>query len=118
MPAGTVLVGEVVVWFDDRLDFEQLQRRVTTSPTSIARVARARPASYVAFDVLTHAGTDLRRRPLHQRREVLEDLAASWSPPMNLSPVTTDPAVAAQWSDELTVGGVEGLVVKGASQHY
>jgi ATP-dependent DNA ligase len=37
---------------------------------------------------------------------------------MNLSPATTNPAVAAQWFDELTVAGVEGLVVKGAAQHY
>lgn len=33
VPAGTVLDGEVVVWVDDRLDFEQLQRRIITSPT-------------------------------------------------------------------------------------
>jgi ATP-dependent DNA ligase len=118
VPAGTVLDGEVVVWVDDRLDFEQLQRRITTSPASVARVASARPASYVAFDVLAHAGTDLRRRPWLQRRKVLEDLAASWSPPMNLSPVTSDPVVAARWFDELTVAGIEGLVVKGAAQHY
>lgn len=118
VPAGTVLDGEVVVWVDDRLEFAQLQKRMAGAPATVARLARRLPASYVAFDVLAHDGVDLRGRPYLERRQLLEQLAVGWSPPMNLTPTTTDPAVAAQWFDELGVAGIEGLVIKGAAQRY
>jgi ATP-dependent DNA ligase len=38
------------------------------------------------FDVLALDGEDLRRQPLARRREVLEELAEGWTPPLQLSP--------------------------------
>lgn len=87
-------------------------------PAHPARLAREHPASYAAFDVLTHAGTDLRPRPLSERRAVLAELAGAWSAPMTLSPSTDDPAMAATWFRDLAVAGIEGLVAKGAAQPY
>jgi hypothetical protein len=115
--AGTVLDGEVVVWAGDRLDFSALQRRVA-SPRSVARLARERPASLVVFDLLAHAGVDQRARPLRERRALLEQVAAGWRPPINLSPWTDEQHVAAGWFRDLAVAGVEGLVAKGAGQPY
>ncbi|MGY1672061.1 ATP-dependent DNA ligase [Geodermatophilus sp. SYSU D00710] len=118
VPAGTVLDGEVVVWGGDRLDFGLLQRRLVTPSARMAALAAAHPASYVAFDLLASGGADQRRRPLRARRAALEELAQRWAPPMQLSPVTADPAEARRWAEDLRPLGIEGLVAKGAATRY
>jgi len=118
LPGGTVVDGEVVVWNGDRLDFGLLQQRLVTAPGKVPALVRAHPASYVAFDLLAVAGADQRPRPLRERRSALEALAGSWQPPLQLSPVTDDPAEAARWSRDYRAAGVEGLVVKGAAGRY
>ncbi|RFU20218.1 ATP-dependent DNA ligase [Geodermatophilus marinus] len=118
VPAGAVVDGEVVVWNGSRLDFGLLQRRLVTPAGRIAALAATAPASYVAFDLLAAGGSDLRDRRLRERRAALEELAARWAPPLQLSPVTTDPAEAARWSAEWRAAGVEGVVAKGAGTRY
>jgi ATP-dependent DNA ligase len=118
VPPGTVVDGEVVVWNGSRLDFGLLQRRLVTPPGRIGALVATAPASYVAFDLLALGGADLRARRLRERRAALEELAARWAPPMQLSPVTTDPAEARQWSTDWRPAGVEGLVAKGAGTRY
>ena len=118
VPPGCVLDGEAVIWAADRLDFDALQRRLVTSKAALPALVRERPASFVAFDLLAVAGHDIRAAPLERRRELLEQLAADWEPPLNLSPVTRDRAQALQWFEELHHAGLEGLVVKGAEQSY
>jgi ATP-dependent DNA ligase len=118
VPAGTVVDGEVVVWNGSRLDFGLLQRRMVTPPGRMAAQVAAAPASYVAFDLLALGGADLRRRRLRERRAALEELAARWAPPMQLSPATTDRAEAEQWFTDFRAAGVEGLVAKGAGSRY
>ncbi|HEY4630960.1 MAG TPA: ATP-dependent DNA ligase [Blastococcus sp.] len=118
VPAGTVLDGEVVVWNGSRLDFGLLQQRMATPAGRIPPLARAHPASYVAFDVLASGGTDVRAWTLARRRAALEDLAAHWAPPLQLSPTTTDPAEAQRWFDDYRPAGIEGLVAKGAGTRY
>jgi ATP-dependent DNA ligase len=118
VPPGTVLDGEVVIWDGARLSFDLLQARMATSAARAARLARAHPASYVAFDVLAHEGTDQRRRTWSARRHVLETIAVEWFPPMQLSPVTSDPEQAQGWMRDLRPAGVEGVVVKGARTRY
>lgn len=85
------------------------------SARNAAALASEQPASLVLFDVFAVAGRD---RPFDGRRALLEDLAAGWRPPLNLSPITDNPKVAAEWFDDLAVAGVEGLVVKGGAQPY
>jgi ATP-dependent DNA ligase len=118
VPAGTVLDGEVVIWNGSRLDFGLLQQRMVTPAGRIAALAAARPASYVAFDLLAAGGTDLRAWTLTRRRAALTDLAARWAPPLQLSPATTDPAEARTWFHDYRPAGVEGLVAKGAGTRY
>ena len=118
VPAGTVLDGEVVIWNGSRLDFGLLQQRMVTAAGRIAARAAAHPASYVAFDLLAAGGTDLRGQRLTRRRAALEELAARWKPPMQLSPATTDPAEARRWFDDYRPAGIEGLVAKGAGTRY
>nr|WP_308411012.1 ATP-dependent DNA ligase [Arthrobacter sp. AFG20] len=118
VPPGCVLDGEAVVWAGDRLDFDALQRRLVASKASLPTLVREQPASFVAFDLLAVAGHDIRDRPLEQRRELLEQLAADWMPPLNLSPITEDRAQALRWFEELHQAGLEGVMVKGAGQSY
>lgn len=119
LPAGVVVDGEAVVWRAGALDFDALQRRlVTRRGAAMTRVAREVPASFAAFDVLAVAGRDVRGQPLRVRRALLEELAAEWSVPLNLSPASTDAEQAAQWFDTLAPLGIEGLVVKGLADPY
>ncbi|PUB20790.1 ATP dependent DNA ligase-like protein [Promicromonospora sp. AC04] len=115
---GTVLDGEAVIWSSGRLDFGALQTRMGRGPRSAAAHAVGHPASYAAFDVLAHVGQDLRPLAFDDRRGLLEQLAATWRPPLNLSPVTTDRDVATEWFQTYSTVGIEGLVIKGGAQSY
>ena len=87
-------------------------------PGGSRALVAAHPASYVAFDLLAAGGTDLRGQRLSRRRAELEELAARWAPPMQLSPATADPDEARRWFDDFRPAGVEGLVAKGAGTRY
>lgn len=118
IPPGCVVDGELLIWTGDRLDFTSLQARMTTGKQAFPGFVRERPASFAAFDVLAVAGRDTRDLALKDRRALLEELAAGWAPPLNLSPVTADYATALEWFEEMPSTGIEGLVVKGAGQAY
>ncbi|WP_125778373.1 ATP-dependent DNA ligase [Antribacter gilvus] len=115
---GAALDGELVVWTAGRLDFEALQERMGRGPRTAAAASRSRPASLAVFDLLAVDGRDLRPLPFDERRALLEQLAASWSPPLNLSPVTASRDVAVTWFETYAAAGIEGLVVKGGAQRY
>ncbi|MGZ0153747.1 ATP-dependent DNA ligase (plasmid) [Kribbella sp. WER1] len=118
VPEGVVLDGELVVYVDGRLSFDELQHRLATGRRTGRRGVAGRPASYVAFDVLAVAGVDLRTQRWTVRRQRLEQLATSWRPPLQLTPVTADPDEARLWFDTLATMGIEGLVAKGAGTRY
>jgi ATP-dependent DNA ligase len=118
LPAGTVLDGELVAWRDGRLAFEVLQQRMSRGTRTAADAARAAPASLVLFDVLEVAGTDVRHLSFDDRRALLAELAGTWRPPLNLSPVTDDVDEARGWFEAYAPAGIEGLVVKGGAQQY
>ncbi|MFE6272220.1 ATP-dependent DNA ligase [Streptomyces goshikiensis] len=121
LPPALVLDGEVVVWQEERLSFEALQRRAASGTRTAGLLARTMPAHFIAFDVLQHDGRELVREPYARRRTILESLFAEYSlsPPWTLCPMTTDPAVAQQWLEEWTeVRGVEGVMIKGLGQRY
>ena len=81
-------------------------------------MVRDLPTSYVAFDLLAVAGHDIRGLGWSRRRELLEELARTWAPPLNLSPFTTDRELAEEWFRDLPSTGCEGLVLKGSKQAY
>src|SRR5664279_4263047 len=62
-------------------------------------------------------GVDLRGRRFDDRRAALEALT-TWSPPMQLSPITDDFDTARSWLVDYPGAGIEGLVAKGASTVY
>ena len=117
IPAGTVIDGEVVIWNEDRLDFDLLQRRLVSGVARIRELVKTHQASFVAFDLLAAAGTDLRTQPWRSRRDALERVAR-WEPPLQLSPTTEDTSVARVWMADYRPAGIEGLVVKGVTTRY
>jgi ATP-dependent DNA ligase len=112
--------GELVILgVDGRLSFDALQQRLVTSPANARNLVATVPASYVAFDLPAIGGVDLRTQRWTVRRRRLEQLAAAWALPLQVSPVTDDLEEAQEWFDVLPEAmGVEGLVVKGASSRY
>ncbi|GAA1817623.1 hypothetical protein GCM10009749_29550 [Agromyces neolithicus] len=118
LPDGTVLDGEAVIWREGRLDFAAMQHRLSGGAAIAARRARELPSSFAAFDVLAVAGTDVRHLALEHRQSLLEELAAQWQPPMNISPVTRDVDEAREWFETMPAVGVEGIIVKAAASGY
>ncbi len=120
LPPGTVLDGEIVVWRPGEgqpAPFALLQRRIGRKRLG-PRVLDEAPARFVAYDLLELGGEDLRARPLHERRDQLEALAAPLGLPLSaLLPGDDWPARAAlrQQSRER---GVEGLMLKHRHSRY
>lgn len=97
LPEGTVLDGEVLPWKDAApLPGDLLQKRVGR-PVATRRLLEEVPAVLMAFDLLESGGTDIRRSPLHERREALERLLAASGPEGRclLSPALPDES----WED-------------------
>nr|WP_272949198.1 hypothetical protein [Kribbella pittospori] len=109
--------GELVILgADGRLSFDALQQRLVTSPARARAKAAQVPAAYAAFDLLATGGVDLRTQRWTVRRKRLEQLARSWVPPLQLTPLTDE---AREWFEVLPGAmGVEGLVVKGTATRY
>ncbi|MFC5948380.1 hypothetical protein ACFQH9_08850 [Pseudonocardia lutea] len=114
-----VLDGELVVWQQGRLDFAALQERLQPSTAGAGRLAIAKPAAYVVFDLLARQGTDLRPLPWTERRGRLEGLLGARLPHgLVLMPTAADPAVGRLWMREHTASGIEGVVAKRVDQPY
>jgi len=118
LPEQALFDGELVIWVDERLAFEALLRRLSSGARRAHTLSREVPASLVLFDVLALDGTDARRLPYDDRRELLEGTLADARPPILLSPMTTERDVAQSWSEDMAPAGVEGIVVKGGAQAY
>jgi len=120
LPAGTVVDGELCILHEGRLSFDQLQRRLVTSPAKARQLVADHPASYVAFDLLAiGGGVDLRTQSWSTRRGRLEQIAGSWALPLQVTPVTYDVDEAREWFEDLPAAlGVEGLVMKPTASRY
>jgi ATP-dependent DNA ligase len=118
LPDGFIVDGEAIVRENGCLNFGALQQRLIVRHERREREVAERPASFVAFDLLALDYRDTRHLALRDRRRLLEQLAADWERPLELSPTTGDRAQAQRWFDELPASGIEGLVVKGAAQPY
>ena len=112
LPAGCVIDGEIVIAGPKGLDFDALQLRLHPAASRVAKLAGEAPAAFVGFDLLAVAGRDLRNAPLSERRAHLEALLASAEPPIHLTPMTRDRAVAAQWLERFEGAGLDGVIAK------
>jgi ATP-dependent DNA ligase len=115
---GAGLDGEIVIVTPQGLDFDALQLRLHPAASRVAKLAGATPSSFVAFDALAIAGRDLRDRPQHERRAALERALAGVAPPVHVTPMTRDVALAREWLDRFEGAGLDGVIVKPADGTY
>lgn len=125
LPPGVILDGEAVVYVADadgraRISFAAAQSRALSRPRRARELADQHPATYVAFDVLTHPAAgfpDLRPRPYSERRQVLLDVLADVGPPIEPVWSTTDRSEALLWHTALEGTGME-IVAKPLRSAY
>lgn len=72
----------------------------------------------MCFDLLAVDGVDLRSQPLATRRALLAEMLSGVGAPIALCQQTDDLAVALDWMQTLTAGGLEGVVAKDPAQTY
>ena len=119
IPDGSVLDGEILAWRDGALPFSVLQRRIGRLAVT-PRMQREAPIVFVAFDMLEEQGTDMRDRPLAERRQRLETMLAGVSGAVRVS----ERVAATSWPelkaarDASRAKGVEGLMLKRLSSPY
>lgn len=114
--SGDALVdGEIVSFVAGVPSFEALQARMHVRGASDARrLAESAPVTFVAFDLLRRAGSDLTSRPYSARRAELEAWFAE-HPDWTLSPSFDDgPATEQAARDH----GLEGVVAKRTGSAY
>jgi ATP-dependent DNA ligase len=117
-PDQVVVDGEVVVAGPGGLDFDALQQRIHPAASRVSMLARETPASFVAFDLLGLGSRDLRSEPFDARRRWLQEAFAATRPPIHLTPITRDRAVAEDWFARFEGAGLDGVVAKGARLAY
>jgi ATP-dependent DNA ligase len=119
-PERAVIDGEIVIADAQRntLDFEALQQRIHPADSRVKLLAQQTPASFVAFDLLALGDDDLTRRPLVERRALLEESLAGASAPVHVTPATTDLDLARQWFDQFEGAGLDGLIAKKLDLRY
>jgi len=118
LPARAVVDGEIVIAGGKGLDFDALLQRIHPAASRVELLAGTTPASFVAFDLLAVDDRDLRPTPFRQRRALLEEALGTASPPVHLTPATTDAAVARDWFARFEGAGLDGVVAKGLDQPY
>ena len=118
LPDRCVLDGEIVIARGDMLDFEALQLRLHPAASRVKLLARETPASIVFWDVLALGDRNLLEMPFKERRALLESTLAHATPPVIVTPVTTDRAVAADWFQRFEGAGLDGVMAKLATGIY
>ena len=112
LPERCVVDGEIIVVVGRRLEFEVLQQRIHPAVSRVTRLAEETPARFVGFDLLALGDDDVTTRPFRERRALLEEALSRSSPPVHLTPATTDHALAEQWFDQFEGAGLDGVVAK------
>jgi len=97
LPDGCVVDGEIVIATRHGLDFRRAAASTASGRLSRAKLAKETPAAFVAFDLLAIDGRDLRAVPQDERRAELERAFAAMTPPIHVTPMTRDRAVAVEW---------------------
>ncbi len=118
LPPQCVVDGEIVIATPQGLDFDALQLRLHPAASRVAKLAQASPSSFVAFDLLAAAGKSLMARPQSERRKALERLLGTVTPPVYLTPMTRDRALAAEWLERFEGAGLDGVIAKPETQPY
>ena len=114
LPERCVVDGEIVVADPDGggLDFFALQQRIHPADSRVRMLAEKTPAAFVAFDLLALGDDDLTGVGFADRRAALEAAVGPAPPPVHVTPITGDEAVAARWFEQFEGAGLDGLIAK------
>ncbi|PYQ25377.1 MAG: ATP-dependent DNA ligase [Acidobacteria bacterium] len=118
LPERCVVDGEIVIVGENGLDFEALLLRIHPAASRVKLLAEQTPVSYVAWDLLALDDDDLRDVPLEERRRKLEEVMKRAKPPVHLSPVTQDRALAEDWFQRFEGAGLDGVMAKRLDSTY
>jgi ATP-dependent DNA ligase len=118
IPERCVLDGEIVIATEAGLDFELLQMRLHPAASRVKLLAEQTPAAVVFWDVLCEGDRDLRGLPFIERRAAIDSLLARAKPPIYVTPMTEDRAVASDWFRRFEGAGLDGVMAKTASGIY
>jgi ATP-dependent DNA ligase len=118
LPDHYVLDGEIVIAIRGALDFDALQLRIHPAASRVKLLSKQTPASFVCFDLLSEGREDLCGEPFHRRRRQLEKMFSTASPPLHLTPVTSDRIVATDWFRRFEGAGLDGVMVKSVEGTY
>jgi ATP-dependent DNA ligase len=113
-----VLDGEVVVARGGALDFEALQMRIHPAASRVKLLAQEIPTSIVFFDLLAEGDHDLRSSPFQERRRRMEAMLARATPPIHVTPATTDRDTAGDWFRRFEGAGLDGVMAKPENGAY
>jgi ATP-dependent DNA ligase len=118
LPARAVVDGELVIAGPNGLDFEALQLRIHPAASRVKLLSEESPASLVLWDLLCEGDEDLSMRPFADRRARLERALAAARPPLHVTPITLERAVAADWFDRFEGAGLDGVMAKASDAIY
>lgn len=104
-----VIDGELVIPVGGALSFDELQLRLHPAASRVAKLAKAHPAWFVAFDLLAQDRQSHLREPLRKRRAFLEKFKTRGA--VKLSPATTKLAQAKKWFGKVG-GDLDGVIAK------
>src|ERR1700736_716528 len=115
-----VLDGELVIPMGRRFSFDELQLRLHPAASRVQKLAQAHPAMFIVFDLLAEGRQSYLKRPLRERRAMLENFAdANFKSKgqIRLSPATTKLSTAKKWFAKAG-GNLDGLIAKQLSAPY
>jgi ATP-dependent DNA ligase len=118
LPEDCVVDGEIVIAGEHGLDFDALQMRLHPAASRVAKLAAEIPSAFVAFDLLAYQGRDLRALPQRERRALLEQALGAEAPPLHVTPITRDRALAVEWLERFEGAGLDGVIAKPGGGTY
>jgi ATP-dependent DNA ligase len=116
-----VLDGEIVIFHDEILSFDDLLLRIHPAESRIRKLSAESPATLMCFDLLVDGtGKQLTELPLTERRRYLEQFFGKLprAGRVRLSPASPDRAQAERWMQELASTGLDGIIAKRLNEPY
>ncbi len=112
LPDRAVLDGEIILPRGTGLDFVALQMRIRPADSRVQKLAVECPAAIVFWDLLAIGDEDLMQTAFAQRRDRLESALSQATPPVYLTPITDDRAVADDWFHRFEGACLDGVMAK------
>lgn len=120
LPDGVVIDGEIMAWEDDGpLPFSMLQKRIGRKRVT-AKLREEVPVAFVGYDLMEFEHEDVRKRPLQERRALLESFFEKTHERFRLSKIVeaSDWDAYAELRETARERKVEGFMLKRRDSPY